>query len=327
MSASSETFNLANENDSKNYAPTTGIREAMDDPNSSFTAVFGDAYTFRSLLEFINVTSSSGTFVFGKDYITYIQGAEPTTILNDFTVDPNDIIEYQYDSIYHEILVKLETNSIRSITRSVKKKDQLKICKVSGDESIYMEIVGGSSGTDDNANLGILRPIRVAEIKEYSVDDYERSESDPNCRVMTSSFCGACTSFQHIGERDVEIRGYQTGITISSSYEGSTAGKIFRFGRVSDEELAETSQSTLNGINPIQGNNGNALIIVDDDNNLDNKVPSLKISVATMKVLSKIGGLFTNGMVKIYLEKGRPMKLLVNVGEYGKLRIYVREDN
>ena len=96
MAASGDAYNGTYVPELKNHGPTTGTREALDDPEAFFIAVFGDAYTFRSVLEFLNATSAAGTFVFGKDYINYIQGAEPTTILNEFTVDPNDILEYQY---------------------------------------------------------------------------------------------------------------------------------------------------------------------------------------------------------------------------------------
>src|SRR5665811_205827 len=77
----------------------SGQREMYFDENASFSAVFGDAYTFRNLIEYLHATNEEGTFIFGKNEIRYKQADENNTILNDVTIDISNLIEYKYDSI------------------------------------------------------------------------------------------------------------------------------------------------------------------------------------------------------------------------------------
>lgn len=318
--------------DNTSTADTPDQRSFYHDDNASFMATFGDAYTFRNTIEYLNATNKEGTFVFARDHIGYIQGVElvdgkvQNPILNEITIDTSFLIEYHYDSTYPEIPVRFHIDTLRCITRDIQKKNTLCIYKVSGDDTIFLKTDGSESASDCQTNIGHLKPIKVAEALEFSADDYYLPESDPNCTIMASAFTRACTSFPHINCDEVEIRGYRRGVTITAKIPNSTAGKAYRFGTVTDNELSEAVNH--NDI-PIPNQNGLILNIIDDipvnsDGNNNDKTPTVRVPVGTLRSLSKINNLASNSSIKIFMEKGSPLKIIGCIGNYGIIRVYVR---
>ncbi len=311
---------------------TPGQRNVYYDENASFLATFGDAYSFRNLIEYLNVTNKEGTFVFSEHSIKYIQGVEmvddevKNPVLNEVDIDTSFLIEYQYESVYPEFPVRVLIDTMRCITRDIQKKNILCIYKVPGDDTIYLKIDGSESASDSQTNIGHLKPIRVSETKEFSVDDYTRPETDPNCTIMASAFTRACTSFPHIGCDEVEIRGYMDGVTITAKIPNSTAGKAFRFGTVTDAELSEA----VNNDNYIPAQNGLIIKIVDEITPLNNegindvKTPTVKVPTGVMRSLSKVNNLASNSSIKIFMEKNLPLKIIGCIGNFGMIRVYVR---
>jgi hypothetical protein len=311
---------------------TPGQRNVYYDENASFLATFGDAYSFRNLIEYLNVTNKEGTFVFSQHSIKYIQGVEmvddeiKNPVLNEVNIDTSFLIEYQYESAYPEFPVRVLIDTLRCITRDIQKKNILCIYKVPGDDTIYLKIDGSESASDSQTNIGHLKPIRVSETKEFSVDDYNRPEIEPNCTIMASAFTRACTSFPHIGCDEVEIRGYMDGVTITAKIPNSTAGKAFRFGTVTDMELSEA----VNNDSFIPAQNGLVINIVDTITPINNegtnnaKTPTVKVPTGVMRSLSKINNLASNSSIKIFMETNLPLKIIGCIGNFGMIRVYVR---
>lgn len=311
--------------------PSTGSRDVVNDPATSFKATFGDAYTFRNLIEFIFTVSRAGTFIFTNEYIHFVQ-SEAERILIDVVFSISDLIEYEYDSNSRETLVHIDIETMRSITRDIQKKDSLTIQKLPNDVNIFLEINGNSSGSDNQGNIGHMQPLRITNIPVYEIDNYSRPETTPNCTSLAYVFSKACTSLQHVGDQDIEIRGYHKGITFAATVHDSTAGKVYRFGTVTDDEMSDAVNSS--SISTYHTGNNSIIKIIDDfdskaihiDGNDKNKggVPVLHITSNILKSLAKINSLTSNGPIKIFVEKDLPMKLISYVGNYAIVRVYVR---
>ncbi len=54
------------------------------------------------------------------------------------------------------------------------------------------------------------------------------------------------------------------------------------------------------------------------------EIERFKIHISVIKSLSKLNGFSPNGTIKFYIESGAPLKAVVNIGSYGKLRILLR---
>lgn len=310
--------------------PSTGSREIIDDPNTSFRATFGEAYTFRNLIELIFSVSKTGTLIFTSDYIHFVQ-SDAERILIDVVFNPSDLIEYEYNSTSPEVLIHIDIEGMRSITRDIQKKDSLTIQKVPNDVTLFLEINGNSSGSDNQGNIGHLQPLRITNIPVYEIDNYSRSETSPNCTVLSSVFNKACTSLQHVGDQDIEIRGYNKGVTFIANVHDSTTGKVYRFGSITNEEMSDTINSS--STTTYQTSNESIINIIGDSDpdskavniNINDKNTSvIHITSAILKSLAKINSLTSNGPVKIFVEKNLPMKLISYVGNYAIVRVYVR---
>src|SRR4029078_11234799 len=97
------------------------------DQNASFFATFMDGSTLRYLIEYLRLTATDGTFIFGKDYITYQKDDEDRTIFNDVKIKTYELTDYEFSSTSDEIPVMINLAELRNKTRTVGKKEQMDI--------------------------------------------------------------------------------------------------------------------------------------------------------------------------------------------------------
>ena len=53
------------------------------------------------------------------------------------------------------------------------------------------------------------------------------------------------------------------------------------------------------------------------------EVERFKIDISIIKYLVKLNALSPTGTIKIYVEKGLPLKMVCNVGNFGKMYVYL----
>ena len=322
-------------NNSSDYLETPGDRNVYYDDSASFSATFGDGYTFRCMIEYLYASNKEGSFIFSDKFIKYIPGVDTDEnrhviipVLNDVIIDTSWLVDYLYDSEYPEFRIRVKLETIRSITRDIQKKNSLCMYKLSGDSTIYFEIIGSESASDNQSNLSHLKPIRTLVNEEFSMDEYQyQPESEPNCTIMATAFSRACSSFSHITCDQVDIRGYPNGFTIVAKIPTETAGKAFRFGTVTDKELSLSVNDNVAESN----NSGLVINLIDDEDDVSDyqphKIPHVCIPTIVLKSLSKIGNLSSNSSIKIFMIEGSPLKIIAYIGNYGTIRIYVRNTN
>lgn len=268
--------------------------------NSSFVADFIDGYSLRNLIEYLRSTNTHGNFIFTKEGIYYQQTDASYSIINEFDIDAAELVCYEFSSEEEHIIVGVNINDMRTLTKSIGKKDSVRLYKVAGDPILYIQIIGSSERSSERANMSIIRPQKVPLIT-YDLPEYTR----PNLVVHALVFSKACAGMTSIKCASVETTSTGKGIVFKAVMANGIVGKV--------ESLGDTKVTSLGAAPP-------KLNLVDPDTYIN-----VNVKASTIKALSKINNLTSNGTVKIYTETGKPLKFTTKIGSYGILNIFVRD--
>ncbi len=247
------------------------------------------------------------------------------TILNVILIPRSNLTFYYYNSPEPEVIVGVTIANLRRNTKPIGKKDSLRIYMLPGDPLLYIQPISINVKTFTRNNTNFIKP-QMIPLCRLTPGEYERSEDDPNCTIPVVDFCRMCTAMNSISCSHVIIRGYPRGIVFEGMMEGNIAGRIDKFGIVENRALStDSSSSFLDGFNldhvKIPKGEGPRLVI--ESNEPEDKI---KVRIATIKALSKLNNLSTQGgIIKIYMEPEAPLKLICNIGSYGRLAIYLRD--
>lgn len=281
--------------------------ELHDESPPILFAEFADGHSFRNLIEYLKSTNTEGNFVFSADQITYSKADATNTVLNDVVIWTSKLSNYQFRSP-EPIMVGVNNANLRAITKSIGRKDSVQLAMYQNDIRLYLQIIGANAKPSSQDNINIITPRRVTE-DSYYIREYTRNEGNPNCSVLSTNFCKMCAAMNSIKCTYVTIIGLYKEMVFKGMMEGDIIGRVQKF--VNDESLATSQNSKKKGPRLI----------------IQNEEPvTIRTRIATIKALSKINNLSNpSGMIKMYLEPDRPLKLVSNVGNYGQITIYLRD--
>lgn len=292
-----------------------------------------DGYTFRNLIEFLKNTNTSGNFIFTKDRITYSRADATNSILNEILILGCNLTYYIYNSPLPEIVIGVTISNLRKITKPIGKKDSVRLYMLPNDPLLYIQIVSVNTKALSRNNANFVMPQKIDRL-EYDPGQYLRSEENPNCTIPIMDFCKMCTSMHSISCSYVTIRGLPRGSIFEGMMEGGITGRIDKFGIVDNQAPTSVTIPDMSAITPLLND-----LCLDKIRVPVGKAPKLviksaaemaeirtRVRIATIKALSKINNLSPPaGIVKLYIERGVPLKLICNIGTYGKLIIYLRD--
>jgi hypothetical protein len=303
------------DDDEQNENENDFIDEASLDDEDSFDAEFSEGYTFKSLIEYLRFPNPRGNFKFSANMIRYNKMDSRKKMFNNVEIDCDKIEKYEFDSKHEEIVIGINMVDLRTITKPVKKKEGIKIIKCRKDPKLYIHIISRNNSSSKANNFGSICS-HDEEDADYTVEEYTRSEKTPNFAVSAADFVSVCTRMSQIKCNDITIRSQHKGAILETSTEGGTVNKT--------ETLGEPYQrvNTSPSGSPTYNSSKNSRLLV------KNAETSLRVKTATIKILSKLGNLSTGGMLKVFMEPGKPMKIITPIGNYGFLRTYIfDEDN
>ena len=185
-------YNLDNPNETFQKEEMDGINNLID-ANSSFVAEFSEGYTFRNMIEYLRVTNTKGNFRFSRDLIYYEQIDADNTIVNQIEIQTCELTHYEISTNKEEIIIGINISDMRSITKTIGKKDSVRIFKHANDPLLYIQIINQSSRSTNRQNVSIVRPQHV-DLVTYEIPDYHNGEKAPNCTIPTADFAKTCTS-------------------------------------------------------------------------------------------------------------------------------------
>jgi hypothetical protein len=286
-----------------------------------FFAEFIDGYSFRNSVEYLKATNKKGSFVFKQDYIMYAQDNVTGTVLNVMFYYASEMSRYIFNSEEKEEIVGMDLGHLRSVTKPIGKKDSVCLFRLKNDPLFYIQIISQNNRSANRSNLNAVRPVAV-DLKVFEVAPYSRGDV-PNCIIPASEFAKTCNAINAIKCTHASIKGYQQGVQIKGIIGNSLVSRCDSYGYIEQTTRPTLDLGTLSNIRtpvstgPVK--RGPRLVI---DNSQGDEI---KVATATIKALAKLNNLSTQGMVKVYIEPNRPVKLSTNIGNYGRLLIYLQE--
>lgn len=268
-----------------------------------FSANFADGYIFRNLIEYLKNTNQSGIFLFSKERILYKQSNAISKIVNKIEIRCEDLVSYEYNSSEEQIPVSVNFVDILTILRNTGKKDSIKIFQRTDEPSIlYFQSKSHTSidGESSNENISMIR-LQYLNPLEFDESANEIEEKNPNVVIQNSMFNKVFKTFSSMKCDSISIIGKNKGIMLISISKGEIFGRIEKIGEISED---------IGNIEKLES---------------DPDYSVIKVSCSTMKSLCKIGNL--GSIIKIYMEKNKPLKIVTNIGSFGNLKSYVITEN
>jgi hypothetical protein len=275
-----------------------------------FYAEFSDGYSFRNLIEYLKSTNTNGNFIFHKNGVNYSQHNNTNSLLNFIEIRSCDLSVYIYNSTEDTVKVGINLSNLRSITKSVGKKDSIRLFMVTESPLLHISISSPNTKELNRNNISVIRPQKLEDV-QYELNEYEREEIFPNCTTPAFDFNKMCSAMNALKCSHILVFGDGSSIVFKGMFDGDLVGRTDTFGITKKRDIyggysiGEESPQIIQKPEPQQY--------------------SIKIDVSTIKALGKLNNLSPNGTIKMYMEENLPFKMISNIGSYGKLVIYLRD--
>lgn len=253
-----------------------------------FIAEFTDAYSFRILIQYLDMFYSEAEFEFRKEGIFFLRSNTKEDLINEVIINPKELVRYEFNS---EKPLKLgcDLSQFKSNVGSIGKNDSVRWSLKRGDDAFSTQIVGNNS-KDYESNAKKVK-IKAVESQEFELDPYKRSIDNPNFVSPLSDFAKNCKPISKDCQA-VYFNQYPKGVKIEKIVNDITPGQFNIFGTV--------------------------------DEKLDIPENRIKISSANIKNFNKLNNLSVKSNMRFYFEKDIPTRLSCNIGVYGILIIHMR---
>ena len=297
------------------------ISEKQVDNDASFFATFTDGSSFRNLVEYIRLVSREGVFRFTKRTVLYEQGDDDNNILNVAELKTHELSDYEFISKSDEIVVGTNMSDLRNITRNVGKKDHIDLYKLSDEPgNLYIRI---RSQSEKGSETTYLLPITSSNYTVYKLAEYSRGKRNPTCTVYQGDFSKLCKSLVTIKCSHAMVHGFEHGIIYKGILNTGKIGSVKEFGKCRNN--SSSTQTPLKSFYPsgsgtiIKANRPPPRLNIGEIGEIER----FRIDISIIKYLIKLNALSPTGTIKIYVEKGLPLKMVCNIGSFGKMNVYL----
>lgn len=290
--------------------------------DSSFFATFIDGSTFKYMIEYIRLINMEGVFRFEKDAIYYEQMDQYGYICNKIKIKTYELVDYDFSSELDSIIVGVNLSELRNVCRNIGKKDHVDLYKLQGEpEHLYIRI-RSQSEKDSQSNIYRVQTT-VMDYDRYELK-FTKSKKDPTCTVYQTDFSKLCKSVVIIKCVHVIAHGFKNGVIFKGILNGGPIGSVKEFGKCYPEEssgpkLKSFDINSISGKSVIKSKKPAPKINIKEIGEIE----KFKIDISVIKFMQKLNGLSPSGTLKIYVEEGCPLKMICNIGTFGKLEIYL----
>ncbi len=280
--------------------------------NPLIYAEFTDAYSFRTLIEYLDHTNDDGNFIFGPKAILYCRESDSRQVLNVVEIYGHELTRYDYNSQQDRFISGLNLAQFKAATRKIGKKD---VARLSVFNSAVCLQVNGSpkSGSDDD--MDVIRTQRLNQ-DVFEIDGYQ-GEDEPNCAVSMARFTSVCGVQASCKDDHVTFIGIDHGIITEARQGGNLRASVKPLGQI--DETTEVKGGNLSEKIVKMGEKNIKLI-----HKYPNEIVRYKIPRRIVSALSKLTNISPNGTVKIYIQPNLPIKLVFHISTYGRLTVYLR---
>jgi len=294
--------------------------------NVSFCITFVNAQAFKNLIEYLRLCGKLGDFYLSErliriECLNILKGVYSiviidTTFLTQYCLNIHDEIETSSESSENfkkskeeQIFLRLDLTKMRDLVKNAKKKDAIMIYKKPGNETIYVKVHSSKSGSTKGTSW-ILPEVVTKKISPHGDFEYEFNESNPNCTISINEFCSSCADFKTMGCNG-NISVFNHGLSLfSTTSDSNIVGTAYEFGFIEknfNDVVLDTSESVSN-------------CIVNE--NVE-KIVEIKIKSDLSSCLTKLSGVFPDGVIRVFAEPEMPIKLICSVGDFGLLKTHI----
>jgi len=263
-----------------------------------FSASFSEGGILKNLIEYLKITNHSGTFFFSKDKITFRQSEVNTKIINKIEIRCKDLSSYEFNND-SEISIGVNLHDVSMIVKYLGKKDSWTMFQNSDEKTIlyFLNMNLNSLSGQQQMNTSLVR-LQCIDIMAFEEPIYSQPETNPNITMNSQEFVRIWKTFCSMKCDNINIIGRGNGLVIVSISKGQIYGRVQKIGNTEEINLG----------NDIE-NHPDLIVTIDS---------------STMKSLCKIGSLSSaQSVIKIFMEKGKPLKIIANIGTFGKLEVFV----
>lgn len=288
--------------------------EDLDPEVPLIHAEFTDAYSFRSLVEYLNLTNDSGNLIFTPKGIYYSRENDGGQVLNDLLIYTHELTRYEYNIEKEKFIVGLNILQFKGATKKIGKKDIARLSIFPA--GVCLQVIGSpknSSGDD----MDLIRTQRLNH-NIYSMEGYQ-ADDEPNFTESMQKFTAACSDQASCKDEFITVIGLEHGIIMEARQGGNLRASIKCLGQIDD--TASLGSSGLS--DKTRGSGGKNIRIVKKH---PNEIVRYRIPRRIISALSKLTNISPNGTIKFYLQPNLPIKASIHVSTYGKLSIYLRNN-
>ena len=273
---------------------------------------FIDAYSFRCLIEYLNLTNDDGNLVFTPKNIYYSRENDSKQVLNELVLYGHELTRYEYNSDKDQVISGLNMSQFKGSTKKIGKKDISRLSVFAS--GVCLQVIGSpkSSSGDD---MDLIRTQRLNH-EFYTIDGYQ-NEDEPNFTESMQKFTSACSDQASCKDDFVTVIGLDHGIIMEARQGGNLRASIKCLGQIEETAGIRSSNFSEKAIRT----SGKSLRIVVKH---PNEIVRYKIPRRIISALSKLTNISPNGTVKVYMQPNLPIKFVFHVSTYGKLTVYLR---
>lgn len=273
---------------------------------------FVDAYSFRCLIEYLNLTNDDGNLIFTPKGIYYSRENDSKQILNEIVINGHELTRYEYNSDKDKVVSGLNMVQFKGSTKKIGKKDIARLSVFNS--GACLQVIGSPKMSSDD-DMDLIRTQRLNH-EYYTINGYQE-EDEPNFTESMQKFTSACSDQASCKDDLVTVIGLERGIVMEARQGGNLRACIKCLGRVEETTTIRSNSYS----EKIARTSGKSLRIVVK---YPNEIVRYRIPRRIVSALSKLTNISPNGTVKVYMQPSLPIKLVFHISSYGKLTIYLR---
>jgi len=265
----------------------------MEDKKILYLARFNDGATFKALIEYLKIALKEANLYFSKDNISLKHSDSTNVMAIEVNIDTKEIGNYEFNSEKQECF-GFDLKIISSITKHIGKKDSLILSKYENEIEVMIQKIkkiGSTSGISYDT-------IRNKVIEDHQIEgELPVYEKKPICSILNSEFLDMCKAMDDKKYDRVEVAVYPNGIVFEVNSKNDISKKFHKFGDVGKYDSGE------------------------------GEIRRIRFGMNIMKSLSKLSNVSSgnNSNIQIFVENDFPLCICSKVGNYGSIRILIRD--
>lgn len=304
----------------------------MDTSQTLFLMHITDGYSFRNTIGIIKSETDYATMIVSPTSIEISFMNQSKCAVHKIVLRTQELAMYLYnirnsDGIpLPEYPIAFETNEMFNTTKSIGRRDGIRIYWIAGDNKLNVQPIKMSTKDPGRAGASFVR-IHNIECVRYDTGVHN---TDPNVRVSAKDFADLCSQAHASKCTSMDIVGHNSAVTLKGILANNTVASINRFASQIEvpkltrelpnmdeiDNLLESLRVTENK----PAARGISLNIIKSEDLMTIRVP-----ISTVKALSKIHNISATGtLLRFYFGEGKPTKIESPIGTYGLYTICIR---